>query len=142
MIAVEDPSDDFEMLRDFVDARDCMKLKTYAPANLKKGYSNEMAEEASKTLKMTKVHLKNLMKFSSNFCHFLNGVFIFKQRQARRMYEVLRLRTVNTNNDKEFKEYRLDVKRRLNIPYQVRRILSLSHAFGRVELIELFCEFT
>jgi histone acetyltransferase 1 len=92
-ITVEDPSDDFELLRDYVDARDCMKLPSYSVENLKNGFSDKMLEETSKQLKMTK-------------------------RQARRMFELLRLRSINVNNDKEFKEYRLDVKRRLNIPYQ------------------------
>ncbi|CAG7819872.1 unnamed protein product [Allacma fusca] len=92
-ITVEDPSDDFEMLRDYVDAKDCLKLQSYSVDNLKKGFSEKMLEETSKHLKMTK-------------------------RQSRRMFELLRLRSINVNNDKEFKEYRLDVKRRLNIPYQ------------------------
>jgi len=92
-ITVEDPSDDFERLRDFVDARDCSQLATFSVENLKKGISIGMLEEAKKVLKMT-------------------------SRQARRVYEMLRLRVTNINNEKEFKEFRLDVKRRLNIPYQ------------------------
>jgi hypothetical protein len=36
------------------------------------------------------------------------------------VYEILRLRITNTKDEAEFREYRLDVKRRLNIPYQVR----------------------
>ncbi|ODM94910.1 Histone acetyltransferase type B catalytic subunit [Orchesella cincta] len=92
-ITVEDPSDDFERLRDFVDARDCSKLSSYSNEKLKKGFSKEMSEEAKTVLKMT-------------------------HRQARRVYEMLRLRVTNENDPKELKEYRLDVKRRLNIPYQ------------------------
>ncbi|CAL8130628.1 unnamed protein product [Orchesella dallaii] len=92
-ITVEDPSDDFERLRDFVDARDCGKLASYSKEKLKQGFSKEMYEEARQVLKMTK-------------------------RQARRAYEMLRLRITNENDEKEFKEYRIDVKRRLNIPYQ------------------------
>jgi len=45
------------------------------------------------------------------------------QRQARRVYEMLRLRVTNQNDQKEMKEYRIDVKRRLNIPYQVSKYL-------------------
>jgi histone acetyltransferase 1 len=57
---VEDPSDDFEVLRDYVDSRDCQSLKTYAPENLKKRFSPEMAAEANRVLKMTKVIQFNL----------------------------------------------------------------------------------
>jgi len=55
MIIVEDPSDDFERLRDFVDARDCSKLTSYSKQKLKRGFSNEMYEEAKTVLKMTNV---------------------------------------------------------------------------------------
>jgi histone acetyltransferase 1 len=92
-ITVEDPSDDFERLRDFVDARDCSKLSTFVPENLVQGISTDMLDEAKKVLKMT-------------------------SRQSRRVYEMLRLRETNIHNEKDFKEFRLDVKRRLNIPYQ------------------------
>jgi len=92
-ITVEDPSDDFERLRDFVDARDCCKLTAFSAEKLKQGISVDMISETKNVLKMT-------------------------GRQARRVYEMLRLRVTNINNEKEFKEYRLDVKRRLNIPYQ------------------------
>ena len=40
------------------------------------------------------------------------------QKQARRIYEILRLRVTNLSNDKEYRDYRLDVKRRLNIPFK------------------------
>lgn len=53
-----------------------------------------MAKEAHDTLKMTK-------------------------RQAHRVYEILRLQVTNVHDDLEFKEYRLNVKQRLNIPYKV-----------------------
>jgi len=54
-ITVEDPSDDFEVLRDYVDATDCSKLPSFAREKLRKGYSSDMAEEARRVLKMTKV---------------------------------------------------------------------------------------
>jgi histone acetyltransferase 1 len=57
IFAVEDPSDDCEVLRDYVDARDCMKLLAFADENLRKGYSAEMTEQAKKELKITKVSL-------------------------------------------------------------------------------------
>jgi histone acetyltransferase 1 len=45
--------------------------------------------------------------------------FLF-QKQARRIYEILRLRATNVNNPEEFTKYRLDIKRRLNAPFAVR----------------------
>lgn len=40
------------------------------------------------------------------------------QKQARRVYEILRLRATDLSNEQEYREYRLDIKRRLNIPYK------------------------
>lgn len=34
------------------------------------------------------------------------------------MYEILRLRITDTSNEQEYRDYRLDVKKRLNIPYK------------------------
>jgi len=65
---VEDPSDDFELLRDYVDARDCKSLASYAPANLKQRFTPEVAEEAQKVLKMTKVSLNLITLKESSFC--------------------------------------------------------------------------
>lgn len=53
---VEDPSDEFEVLRDYVDVLDCMKLPTYQFENVRKGYSLDMQNEARTQLKMTKVN--------------------------------------------------------------------------------------
>ena len=44
-------------------------------------------------------------------------LFVF-QKQARRIYEILRLRVTNLSNGTEYRNYRIDVKRRLNIPFQ------------------------
>lgn len=40
------------------------------------------------------------------------------QKQARRIYEILRLKVTNISNETEYRDYRLNVKRRLNIPLQ------------------------
>ncbi|GLG96560.1 Histone acetyltransferase type B catalytic subunit [Gryllus bimaculatus] len=39
-------------------------------------------------------------------------------KQMRRVYEILRLQYTDTKNEADYKQYRLDVKKRLNIPYQ------------------------
>ena len=43
----------------------------------------------------------------------------FHQYQARRVYEILRLKITDESNTSMYKQYRLDVKRRLNKPFQV-----------------------
>lgn len=43
----------------------------------------------------------------------------YLQLQARRCYEMLRLQATNIHDDAKLKEYRLDLKRRLNVPYEV-----------------------
>ena len=41
------------------------------------------------------------------------------QKQARRVYEILRLRVTDRGNVEQYRGYRLMVKSRLNEPYQV-----------------------
>lgn len=98
-ITVEDPSDDFVRIRDYVDCKNCMTLPSFAEEKLKSGFSKEMIEEARTKFKINK-------------------------KQARRVYEILRLKCTDTNNKSEYKAYRLDVKNRLNAPYQ-RELLDM-----------------
>jgi len=92
-ITVEDPSDNFTRLRNFVDAKNCSDLMCFQPAQLKLGFDKEMVKEARERLKITAL-------------------------QARKIYEILRLRATDISNPEEYKQYRLDVKRRLNRPFQ------------------------
>ncbi|PAV58320.1 hypothetical protein WR25_14713 [Diploscapter pachys] len=87
-ITAEDPADAFIYLRDYVDCLNCETLSEFAPEKLKQGFSNEMA-----------VATRNKFK-------------IFK-KQARRVYEILRLKHTSPT---EMKDYRIDVKRRLVKP--------------------------
>ena len=41
------------------------------------------------------------------------------QRQTRRIYEILRLKCTSAADKAGYKGYRLDIKRRLNLPFQV-----------------------
>ncbi|KAG0715887.1 Histone acetyltransferase type B catalytic subunit [Chionoecetes opilio] len=54
-ITVEDPSDNFARLRDFVDAKNCLTLDSFDKAKLYEGFSAAMVEEAKKKLKLNKV---------------------------------------------------------------------------------------
>lgn len=91
-ITVEDPSDDFRRVRNYVDAKLCKDLPAFSSENLKKGYSKNMIKEANKHFKIN-------------------------PRQTRFVYEILRLNVTNVNNPSEYKAYRLCVKKRLNIPH-------------------------
>ncbi|NP_001171746.1 histone acetyltransferase type B catalytic subunit [Saccoglossus kowalevskii] len=92
-ITVEDPSEEFICLRDYVDCKVCMHLASFSTECLQEGFTEDMAQEAQVKLKIN-------------------------QKQARRVYEILRLRVTDESNANQFKEYRLDIKKRLNIPYQ------------------------
>jgi len=92
-ITVEDPSDNFVRLRDAVDTRNCMKLPAYNRVNVWAGFSEEMAQTAATELKLCK-------------------------KQARRIYEIVRLHYTDLSDPAAYRNYRVDVKRRLNIPYQ------------------------
>lgn len=54
-VVVEDPSEDFQRLRDFVDVRNCMKLDVFSSDNLKKGFSKELIKDCQQKLKINKV---------------------------------------------------------------------------------------
>jgi len=111
-ITVEDPSEDFVRLRDFVDTKNCLeKVETFGSLEtLSNGFTEVMASEANKKLKLCK-------------------------RQARRVYEILRLHYAQkkgglTDKNQAYKDFRVDVKKRLNIPFQQeeRKLAKLKKA--------------
>jgi len=55
--AVEDPSENFQRVRDYVDAKNCSTLAAFDPKQLKKGFSDAMVTEARTKLKINKVGL-------------------------------------------------------------------------------------
>ena len=100
-VLVEDPSDDFIRLRDFVDVQNSLKLlECFSTLDkVKGGFNDSMIKEANEKLKLCK-------------------------RQTRRIYEVVRLHWAKkagplSDESSEFKAYRIDIKKRLNIPFQV-----------------------
>lgn len=96
-ITVEDPSQDFQRIRDYVDAKNCSDLPAYHPAKLLQGFSQDMANQASSKFKINK-------------------------KQSRRVYEILRLKNTNTSDKTAYLNYRLDVKNRLNAPFQKKKL--------------------
>lgn len=95
-ITVEDPSTDFQRIRDYIDAKNCKSLPAFQPEQLEKGFSKDMATQAQSKLKIN-------------------------ARQARRVYEILRLANTNTSDLRHYQRYRLDVKNRLNAPFQKKK---------------------
>lgn len=53
--SVEDPSDNFVRLRDFVDSKNCLKMDSFQPSKLTEGFTEAMAKEAQEKLKLNKV---------------------------------------------------------------------------------------
>jgi histone acetyltransferase 1 len=95
-VTAESPSPEFIRLRDFVTTKLCLSLPCFNDKMmLKKGFSNEMANEAMKNYKIPKL-------------------------QSRRVYEILRMAVTNQNKVDEFREFRLDIKKRLYMPF-IRR---------------------
>ncbi|KAG1688814.1 Histone acetyltransferase type B catalytic subunit [Nymphon striatum] len=54
-ITVEDPSDNFIRLRDYVDVKNCLKLKAFSKEKLLIGFSADMVNEGKKKFKLNKV---------------------------------------------------------------------------------------
>uniref|UniRef100_A0AAQ5Z0N1 Histone acetyltransferase type B catalytic subunit n=1 Tax=Amphiprion ocellaris TaxID=80972 RepID=A0AAQ5Z0N1_AMPOC len=89
----EDPSENYVKLRDFVLAKLCQGLPSFAADKLHLGFSADMVKEAQEKLKINKKH-------------------------ARRVYEILRLRATDMSDEVKAREYRLEVKKRLFGPYR------------------------
>lgn len=53
-ITVEDPSDNFVRLRDFVDTKNCLKLDAFAKSEVLNGFTDDMAKAAINELKICK----------------------------------------------------------------------------------------
>uniref|UniRef100_F6RPW8 Histone acetyltransferase type B catalytic subunit n=2 Tax=Ciona intestinalis TaxID=7719 RepID=F6RPW8_CIOIN len=90
-ITAEDPSENFQRVRDFIDSKNCLKLPEFQDSKLGQKFSKEMRKAAQEKYKINR-------------------------RQARRVYEILRLRITPENDDVAFTKYRLAVKSRLNEP--------------------------
>ena len=54
-ITVEDPSDEFRALRDFVDCRNALKMTCFQPPAVHEGFGREMERECNEKLKLHKV---------------------------------------------------------------------------------------
>lgn len=101
---VEEPSEKFQALRDFVDIALCKSLPCFEPTELKKDFNKQIVAEVRKTLK-------------------------FNEKQIRRIYEILRLSITDTNNAEEYKKYKGMVRQRLAAPFAVRKSFFFTFTF-------------
>ncbi|KAK6101762.1 Histone acetyl transferase HAT1 N-terminus family protein [Brugia pahangi] len=92
-ITAEVPAESFITTRDYVNCSNCSTLKEFHADNLKKGFTEEMRNAA-------------LLRFKIN------------PKQARRVYEILRLHHIGVRDEEAMEEYRLDVKKRLEKPFK------------------------
>ncbi|XP_055377754.1 histone acetyltransferase type B catalytic subunit [Condylostylus longicornis] len=104
-ITVEDPSEDFTRIRNYIDSKLCKDLNSFSKEEIKKGFSKEMIKEAREK-------------------HKINP------RQCRKIYEILRYYHTNIYDPKDLRSFRLEVKRRLNIIHhkQLRDIKRMEKA--------------
>ncbi|KAM3723642.1 Histone acetyltransferase type B catalytic subunit [Dirofilaria immitis] len=92
-ITAEVPAESFITTRDYVNCCNCSTLEEFHADNLKKGFTEEMKSAA-------------LLRFKIN------------PKQARRVYEILRLHHIGIRDEEAMEKYRLDVKRRLEKPFK------------------------
>jgi len=52
---VEDPSEDYQRMRDFVDVRNCCNLDAFSKENLNKGFNKDLIKEVRQRLKLNRV---------------------------------------------------------------------------------------
>ena len=117
-ITVEDPSDGFVRLRDFVDCRNALGHPAFLPPSIHGPFEGAIATAARDVLKLHKVPCVCV-------CVCVSVTTPLPQSQARRVYEILRLwATDRSDPADQYRAYRLAVKNRLNAPHQVPRPLS------------------
>jgi len=92
-ITMEDPSPEIQRVRDFNDVNSCVNLREFSPERLRNGFHLAMYSAACDAAKINR-------------------------KQARRVYEILRLRSTPQHDTESMRQYRIDVKNRLNSPYK------------------------
>lgn len=52
-ITVEDPSDEFKRIRNYVDTKLCRTLPSFAPEKLRQGFTRDMVKETKNVFKVS-----------------------------------------------------------------------------------------
>uniref|UniRef100_A0A2C9H8P0 Histone acetyltransferase type B catalytic subunit n=1 Tax=Anopheles quadriannulatus TaxID=34691 RepID=A0A2C9H8P0_ANOQN len=95
-ITFEEPIEAIQHIRSVVDARRCKQLPAFTREKLLGGFSKEMLHAARET-------------------------YLINPKQCRVVYEILRLGVTDLDNEEQYRAYRLEVKKRLNMNYSRHR---------------------
>ncbi|XP_035900744.1 histone acetyltransferase type B catalytic subunit [Anopheles stephensi] len=95
-ITFEEPIEAIQHIRSVVDAKRCKSLPAFAPDKLLAGFSKDMLHQARDT-------------------------YLINPKQCRVVYEILRLGVTDTDNADQYRAYRVEVKKRLNMNYSRHR---------------------
>ncbi|XP_041765304.1 histone acetyltransferase type B catalytic subunit [Anopheles merus] len=95
-ITFEEPIEAIQHIRSVVDARRCKQLPAFTREKLLAGFSKEMLHAARET-------------------------YLINPKQCRVVYEILRLGVTDLDNEEQYRAYRLEVKKRLNMNYSRHR---------------------
>ncbi|XP_049285324.1 histone acetyltransferase type B catalytic subunit [Anopheles funestus] len=95
-ITFEEPIEAIQHIRSVVDAKRCKELPAFAPDKLLAGFSKDMLHQARET-------------------------YLINPKQCRVVYEILRLGVTDTDNAEQYRAYRIEVKKRLNMNYSRHR---------------------
>lgn len=95
-ITFEEPIEAIQHIRSVVDARRCKQLPAFTREKLMAGFSKEMLHAARET-------------------------YLINPKQCRVVYEILRLGVTDLDNEEQYRAYRLEVKKRLNMNYSRHR---------------------
>uniref|UniRef100_A0A2C9GT07 Histone acetyltransferase type B catalytic subunit n=1 Tax=Anopheles christyi TaxID=43041 RepID=A0A2C9GT07_9DIPT len=95
-ITFEEPIEAIQHIRSVVDAKRCKLLPAFTSDKLLAGFSKEMLHAARET-------------------------YLINPKQCRVVYEILRLGVTDLDNEEQYRAYRLEVKKRLNMNYSRHR---------------------
>uniref|UniRef100_A0A182MER9 Histone acetyltransferase type B catalytic subunit n=1 Tax=Anopheles culicifacies TaxID=139723 RepID=A0A182MER9_9DIPT len=95
-ITYEEPIEAIQHIRSVIDAKRCKELSAFAPDKLLAGFSKDMLHQARET-------------------------YLINPKQCRVVYEILRLGVTDTDNVEQYRAYRIEVKKRLNMNYSRHR---------------------
>ncbi|XP_058118340.1 histone acetyltransferase type B catalytic subunit [Anopheles ziemanni] len=95
-ITYEEPIEAIQHIRSVIDARRCKALPAFTKDKLLTGLSKEMLQQAREH-------------------HLINA------KQCRVVYEILRLGATDLDDEEQYRAYRIEVKKRLNMNYSKHR---------------------
>ena len=65
---VEDPSENFQRVRDFVDVANCLTLESFQKDKVQEGFKEEMFKEAKEQFKINKVEIRHFIIHWCQYC--------------------------------------------------------------------------